>query len=113
MKKVIATTATGLMLLVGLSGCGGTPKCSDSETKDLVIEIAKGQLKKAGMGSLIPKLDFEVENIRTTKHHKDVDSYECAADFKMEGDKVKTLPITYTVQSTDDGDKFYVNVYGF
>jgi hypothetical protein len=92
---------------------GGTPKCGASETKDLVIQIAKDELIKQGMSKIIPNLDFEVANIRTTSHNKDVDSYQCASDFKMIGEKTRTLPITYTVEATDDGESFYVSVFGF
>jgi len=100
--------------IIGFTGCtSSTPKCGDSETKDLVIQIAKDELTKQGMSKIIPKLDFEVANIRTTAHNKDVDSYQCASDFKMIGDKTKILAITYTVEATDDGESFYVNVYGF
>lgn len=95
-------------------GCSSTPKCSDPVTKDLVIDIAKNELQEQGLNSLISKLQFEIEAIRTTKHDKGIDRYECAADFKMiSNDDVRTLPITYTVESTDKKDEFYVNVYGF
>jgi len=112
--KYIKLIVITIITLAGLSGCtGGTPKCGDSETKDLVIQIAKDELTKQGMSKIIPNIDFEVANIRTTSHNKDVDSYQCAADFKMIGEKTKTLPITYTVEATDDGKSFYVNVFGF
>lgn len=114
MRSFIKLTFIAFITIFILSGCtGGTPECGDSETKDLVIQIAKDELKKKGMGNIIPKLNFEVDGIRTTKHNKDVDSYQCAAEFKMIGDKTETLSITYTVESTDDGNEFYVNVYGF
>lgn len=114
MNSIIKLTLVIFLMSLIFTGCtGGTPKCGDSETKDLVIQIAKDELKKQGLGSLIPKLKFEVDAIRTTKHNKDVDSYQCAADFIMIGDQTKTLPVTYTVESTDDGNEFYVNVYGF
>jgi hypothetical protein len=117
--KTILKTALSMCLLSSalyLTGCNsGTPKCNASETKDLVIKIAKDELKKEGAASLIPKLKFEVINVRTLKHNKDVDSYKCAADFQMKrknNGTTKSLPITYTVESADDGDKFYVTVYG-
>ena len=97
----------------GLSGCGGTPACGDNETKALVIDIAKDELIKQGMSEIMPKLKFSVDNIRTSSHDKSVDKYECAADFKMIGDKTETISITYTSQNTDDGDNFYVEVNGF
>lgn len=93
---------------------GGTPKCSDEITKNLVIDIAKDELTAQGMSYLIPLLKFEVNTIRTTKYDKNIDRYECAANFIMTGENdTSTLPITYTVESTDKKDEFYVNVYGF
>ena len=69
---------------------------------------------KHGMESLIPQLKFEIETIRTTKYDKNIDRYECAADFKMIGNaNTTTLPITYTVESTDKKGEFYVTVDGF
>jgi hypothetical protein len=40
--KYLKLIVTAIITLAVLSGCtGGTPKCGDSETKDLVIQIAK------------------------------------------------------------------------
>ena len=51
---------------------------------------------------------------KTTKYDKNIDRYECAADFKMIGNaNTTTLPITYTVESTDKKGEFYVTVDGF
>ena len=56
LKLIVITIIT----LAGLSGCtGGTPKCGDSETKDLVIQIAKDELTKQGMSKIIPNLNFK------------------------------------------------------
>jgi len=109
--KVIIT----IIIVIGvLNSCtDGTPKCGDNQSKNLVIKIAKDELIKKGMSKLIPNINFEVINIRTTSHDKDVDSYQCASDFKMTGEKTKILSITYTVESTDDGEGLYVTVYGF
>ncbi|MDX9756655.1 MAG: hypothetical protein RBT52_04020 [Sulfurimonas sp.] len=112
MKKYLISIS--LIGMIGLTGCtNSTPKCGDSETKDLVIQIAKDKLTQQGMSTIIPKFNFEVAKIRKIEHNKDVDSYQCAADFKMIGDQTKTLPITYTVEATEDGKSFYINVYGF
>jgi len=92
-----------------------TPKCSDGETKNLVIDIAKEQLLKSGFGNIIDKLEMKVDNIRTIKYEKEIDRYTCQADFiikNIENNQQKALPITYTVQKTDDGKRFYVEVYG-
>ncbi len=92
-----------------------TPKCSDGETKDLVVEIAKEQLLKSGFGSVMDKLEMKVDNIRTIKYEKEIDRYTCQADLVIknkENNQSKNFPITYTVQKTDDGKRFYVEVYG-
>ena len=79
----------------------------------LVLEN-EDEIKEQGMESLIPQLKFEIETIRTTKYDKNIDRYECAADFKMIGNaNTTTLPITYTVESTDKKGEFYVSVDGF
>ena len=104
----------GAIALIFVGCSNPTPKCSDKETKDWVIDIAKDELKEQGMESLIPQLKFEIETIRTTKYDKNIDRYECAADFKMIGNaNTTTLPITYTVESTDKKGEFYVTVDGF
>ncbi len=113
MKKFIVSTLI-LVSAFSLSGCfGGTPKCGDKETKDLVIQIAKDELINQGLSKIIPSLSFTVKHIRTIKHDKDTDSYKCDADFEMIGDKIETIPITYSVIMTDDGENFYVHVLGF
>ena len=107
---IIKICAFGLLI----SGCSSnTPSCSDSETKDLVIQIAKDELKKQYAESNITNIQFEVSSIRTTNHNKDVDKYDCAADFKMISNEETILPITYTVESTDKNGEFYVTVEGF
>ena len=112
MKKFIFI---GIILgFFALTGCSNsTPNCSDKDTTDLVIEIAKDELKREGLGKIIPKLDFRVDGISTIERDKELDTYKCKADFKMinkTNGVVKTLPITYRVYSTDKGDEFYVEV---
>jgi hypothetical protein len=86
---------------------------TDSMKKTIGM-LGKDELKEQGMESLIPQLKFEIETIRTTKYDKNIDRYECAADFKMIGNaNTTTLPITYTVESTDKKGEFYVTVDGF
>ena len=72
MRKInfLILVAIGLIFV----GCSNpTPKCSDKETKNLVIDIAKDELKQQGMESLIPQLRFEIESIRTTKYDKNIE----------------------------------------
>lgn len=102
------------ILAMFMTACSGTPSCSDSDTKDLVIQIAKNELNKIGKGYLISKSEFEVQAIRTREHDKDADTYTCAADFVMDdGKQERKIPITYTIESTDDKEQFYVQVFGF
>ncbi len=92
----------GAIALIFVGCSNPTPKCSDKETKDLVIDIAKDELKEQGMESLIPQLKFEIETIRTTKYDKNIDRYECAADFKMIGMLIQLLFLGPTLlESTD------------
>lgn len=89
-----------------------TPDCSSLETKNLVIDIAKEELTKNGLSEMIDSTTFKVENIRTINYNKNVDSYECAASFKIINEKSEDYPITYTVQKIDDKQAFYVEVEG-
>ncbi|WP_456400348.1 hypothetical protein [Persephonella sp.] len=115
MKIFLKGLALSILSLSVIACSSSTPKCSDRETKDLVIEIVKDQLLKIGFGGVIDKLEMKVENIRTIEYQKDVDKYMCKAEFILknkENNQQNVLPITYTVQKTDDGEKFYVEVYG-
>ena len=52
----------GAIALIFVGCSNPTPKCSDKETKDLVIDIAKDELKEQGMESLIPMTKKQFEN---------------------------------------------------
>lgn len=90
-----------------------TPSCAAVETKELVIQIAKEQLTKNGLGEILSTVTMQVEDIRTLNHNENVDSYECAATFRMIGRETEPFPITYTIQSVEDKEGFYVEVLGF
>lgn len=111
MKKV--ATFTLISSVAFLSACStSTPTCSDTETVDLVKEITMDELRSA-WGNAANSLDVSVEAIRTTDRNETVDSYTCAAQLEMTGPGgTETADISYTVQSTDKGDEFYVEVYG-
>lgn len=111
---VVYAFALILSQLLITSMMNATPNCTDVQTKEIVISLGKEELAKQGLSSIIPSLEFDVTNIRTTIDDKELDFYECSADFKMTSDiETKQLPITYTVESVDDGSNFSVNVYGF
>lgn len=96
-----------------LAGCGSSvPGCSDSDTTDLVIEIADRELAKQIGATLAKNVEWQVTAIRTTDENEKTGALECAADMEVTGPAgTNSAPITYTVEATDDGD-FYVNVFG-
>lgn len=100
-----------------LAGCSSSaPKCSDSETTDLVLEISYEELARqlgSDLTSVMEKFNLAVNAIRTTDENEKTGAYACAAqlDFIGEGNS-ESLPITYTVELTDDGEQFYVSVLG-
>jgi hypothetical protein len=60
-------------------------------------------------------LNLELTNIRVSSYTKEIDKYECAAEitvFYEVDTKLSTLPIVYTSQMTEDGENFYVEVFG-
>ncbi|HCH49353.1 MAG TPA: hypothetical protein DEV59_01395 [Proteus sp.] len=114
MKTKIMKVALLGALVLPLVGCdNGTPNCDSSEAKDLVVDITKDELRDQKMGSLIDQIKIKVESVRTREHDAKRDTYSCAADLSFEGQGGKnSIPITYTIESTDDGKQFYVNVFG-
>jgi hypothetical protein len=110
MKKIYVAALMGAFSL--LSACSSTPKCGDSETTDLVKQIVDEELKNV-FGSAADAIAISVNAIRTTDHNEKVDSYSCAAQIELSGPGGKeSHDITYTVEQTDKGDEFYVQVYG-
>ncbi|WP_456401432.1 hypothetical protein [Persephonella sp.] len=115
MKILVKSLILSVISFPIIACSSSTPKCSDSETKELVINIAKDQLLRTGFGDVIDKLEMKVENVRTIEYQKDVDKYMCKTEFILknkENNQQNILPITYTVQKTDNGKRFYVEVYG-
>ncbi|MBD1584170.1 hypothetical protein [Pseudoalteromonas sp. S16_S37] len=58
---------------------------------------------------------YEVLGIRTTNTHDKTGAHECAADLSIIASttgKNKEIPITYTVELTDNGEEFYVEASG-
>lgn len=112
MKKVFLS----IPLLLLLGGCSpSVPKCGDAETIDLVKQIANDEMTNQ-LGAEAAKLfTYSVNAIRTTDEHEKTGAFECAAQLEVHASTTgqsNELPITYTVEATDKGDEFYVNVYG-
>ncbi len=115
MKTLVKGLILGAVSFSIIACSSSTPKCSDGRTKELVINIAKEQFLNAGLKEIIDNVDFKIENVRTIEYQKSIDRYSCQADLiikNKENNQSKNFPITYTVQKTDDGKKFYVEVYG-
>lgn len=114
MKKYLISSVffVSMMSLIGCSD--STPECDSDDAKRIVIEIAQDEIKVIDWLDEIPGGSFEVVNIRSLSHNKKDDLYTCVADLNYTvHDDLTILPITYTVQSTQDGDgTFYVEVFG-
>lgn len=113
MNKVIL----GLIpLTIALAGCSPTvPKCGDSETTDLVKQIANDEMINQLGLEASKTFTYSVNGIRTTDENEKTGAFECAAQLEIHASKIgnsSEIPITYTVEMTDDGEQFYVNVFG-
>jgi ribosomal protein RSM22 (predicted rRNA methylase) len=108
------------VLGVILLGCSkSAPDCNDINTKNMVIEISKGEILKqlrdviSNAEEVVSELTLSVEAVRTSNFNKDTGKYECAADLLVHWPKKDTrTPIIYTSELVDDGESFYVSVYG-
>ena len=119
-KPILASLfpVASLVLLFGTASfplVGLSPTCSSKDVTQLVTEIA-GEAMEEQVGLKAALLfSYEVDYIRTTDANEKTGTQECAAELKLNhretGDTNK-LPITYTVENTDDGEGIYVNVYG-
>lgn len=105
-----------ISLIALISGCSSSiPKCSDTEVTDTVKEISREEM----ISQLGPEVKniftYKVLDIRTTDQNENTGAYECAAQLEIHAntnDNAKEIPITYTVEQTDHGEGFYVNVFG-
>ena len=105
-----------MILAVGLIGCSGEiPKCGDEEATELVLKIVNQTLENQVGKELAAMFKFKLSAIRTTDKNDKVGSYNCAAQLTTNSISTNTsseAPITYTIESTDDGKEFYINVFG-
>ncbi|MGC0787500.1 hypothetical protein [Pantoea agglomerans] len=104
---------TTLIIAFILSGCNeDTPKCSNTDAKELVIEISRKEIEKSL--KLDADVSISVNNVRTLNHDSKLDVYQCAADLTFTKPNLKQdIPITYRIQKTNEGNgQFYINVYG-
>lgn len=124
--QVIHITASALVAAsLLLTGChDSTPKCNSDDARNLVVSIAQRQMAKefaqmrnSQMSGMVPKgadnAQLSLLNVLTTSHQSSPDVYQCSADLQITlSGKSTTIPITYNIQNTDDGENFVINVFG-
>lgn len=104
-----------IAVAVILPACSqSVPKCGSSDVTKLVTEIADREMTTQLGEEAAKVFTYAVETIRTTNTNETTGSHKCAADLKIIGNNGKdnSIPITYTVENTDDGKNIYVNVFG-
>lgn len=112
MKKTLVIFVA--LLSGGIAGCGPkVPKCSDLQATNLVEDIAKGELIKQIGEESTNLLTLAVTAIRTTETNSQTGAHQCAGQLEISGPGGNnSVPITYTVEMTDDGKQYFVNVFG-
>lgn len=107
-----------ILLTVAFAGCSqSVPKCGDSEVVDLVKQIAESELGNHVTDEFVSAqgVSLNIDAIRTTSTNEQTGAHECAAQLVITVGKTgqtSEIPITYTVEMADNGDEFYVNVFG-
>ncbi|CAH8235478.1 hypothetical protein [Vibrio aestuarianus] len=100
---------------LSLFGCGNdVPTCSAKETQDLVKQIANEEMGNQIGVEAASNFTYSLKGIRTTDENDKTGAFKCAADLYIHAANggENDIPITYTVEGTDDGKEFYVNVFG-
>lgn len=119
MKNIL----TILVLCCILPACGNSaPGCSDPETKNTVLKIAREKLTNTLKQALYPeeyikditgKVTFSLEAIRTKNVNEETGACYCAADLVVSGPNGQNKsPIEYTSELTDNSGEFYITVKG-
>lgn len=88
---------------------GNTPACNSVDAKALVTKIIRKNARELGLGDV----SVSLSNIRTSKYNGGIDKYTCEADIRIDSSVGGNADsVTYTIQMTDDGEHFYVEVFG-
>lgn len=101
---------------LAITGCTqSVPKCSADETTSLVKQITKDEMLKQYGTEATEQFSYTLSSIRTTNTNEQTGAHECAAEIDIASSNTGSTingAITYTVEMTDDGENFYVNVFG-
>jgi hypothetical protein len=105
---------TGISSAALLAACGSpVPSCSDEQSIDLVTQIADREMVEQLGEEAEGMFSFILNSIRTTSTNADTGANECAAELAITGPSgTAPIPITYSVEVTDNGEQIYVNVFG-
>ncbi|WP_191905993.1 DUF2628 domain-containing protein [Nitrincola iocasae] len=106
-----------LVLLFGIVMLGPVPvpKCSDTETTNLIKQIADREMGNQLGAEATKMFSYTIGAIRTTNTNEQTGAYECAAELSIitsNTGQANEIPITYTVEMADNGKEFYVSVLG-
>jgi len=121
-KPILATAfpIVSILLSVGISAFTQhteryeTSMCENSVAKGVVVKLTNEEfIKKVGVDSA-KAFNYSVENISTIRANEEVGVYECSAELNVTRDDgiSKLMPITYTVELTDDRKNINVSVSG-
>ena len=113
-KTQIFGVALATFVAVGVSACGGgVPKCESKDTTNLLTQIIKEQLQKAGASKAnLDKLKISYDAFMTNSTDKDAKKVTCKAQANLNFDGKKESDfIEYSAQATNDG-QLYVEIYG-
>ncbi len=112
MKKILLI----IPALAILTGCSASvPRCSDIEVTEIIKGLANKEVTKKSGTETAAMFTYAVNSIRTTDENSNTGAFKCAAQLEVILDKsdISTeIPITYTVELTDNGEEFYVTVTG-
>lgn len=113
MKYIIPTV---LLSAIAISGCSkSVPECGDPETIDVVKQISDREMSNQLGATTAKFFSYVVTAIRTKDTSEKTGAHECAAQLGITASstgQTREIPITYTVEMTDNGKEFYVNVFG-
>ena len=113
LKSKFLGVALATCVAVGFTACsGGVPKCDSKDTTNLLTQIIKEQLQKAGASMAdLDKLKISYDAFMTNSTDKDAKKVTCKAQANINFDGRKESDfVEYSVQATSD-NQIYVEIY--